>query len=98
MNTQNLIGCWIDGAIPRTPKERAFKLRDLLVTLDPEYTDYWLGIFDLEAMNFDDPDSEDIHWINDDLIDHISAVLPDGLELITEAGDVIITTAQEARI
>lgn len=87
LRDSQLIGCWIDGAFPRTQKERNQKLLDLLQILSSDkYT-----ALSKDANTIDDDQLDDLET---DIIEAIESILPAGLFLFLEAGDVIITTQE----
>lgn len=91
METNNLIGCWMDGAVPRTNAERCEKLRELLSALINLYAktheDIAIDAYRLWGNSFGQIAS---YELENKLIFKIESLLPESLELILEAGDVII--------
>lgn len=87
-----LIGCWIDGATPRSSSERYSKLLELLRLVEnrPHIIESFESVSD-GTLKGDFGITEE-----DNLLDHIGAMLvKHDLDLILEAGDVIITTIDQ---
>ncbi len=83
-----LLGCWIDGAILRNTVERYKRLLELLREVESrsEIIESFESVSD-GALKGDFGISEE-----DNLIDHISALLSKyDLDLILDAGDVLVT-------
>lgn len=94
-NRLDIIGCWIDGAVPRSTEERIRKLYQLLLLIDND-PKHWGPLFDLDQIiRFTESEADSLYQIESDLLDTISFNLPDGLSLVCDAGDVIITDDSE---
>lgn len=96
---KQLIGCWLDGGLPRTPRRRVVDLLGGLgfaLSLEREfpYADWRKNLdeFDREFV-FEDPN----YWVNieNDLIDEIERYLPNGLALFAGLGDVVVLPDSE---
>jgi hypothetical protein len=91
-----LIGCWIDGAVPRTNKERAYIMLGIAndLGLCKDFNEKW----ELEDLQNDDTDCIEDLWNEreDDCIDEIEYHIANlGLVVFKEAGDVIIAESEE---
>ena len=89
LSKDDLRGCIIDGAIPRTTEQRA----RILIALWEEIT----GCVWMSSESDINDDSED-YWFDaeDRVVDDINNAIGDlGLTIIYDAGDVIITDVEE---
>lgn len=86
---ENLIGCWIDGGLPRSTIERIQALCQLAY-----YVSHDIDVFlYLSDYNLDDETTFD--EIEYKLIEFIQDHLPDDLYIIQNTGDIMITDETE---
>jgi hypothetical protein len=87
------LGCFIDGAVPRTQVERILVLADMIAAKDPSLL-HKLGIpgeYFLLKM-----EQEELDDIDRDLIDALPEVTMSGLVWFQEAGDLILMAESES--
>ena len=96
-----LLGCWIDGATPRNEAERISKLKELMVAVielcHGDASEKWKHTF-VEMCNPTSEEFESVDSLDElerDIIDNIGSILPEELEIVCEAGDVIVCKSSE---
>jgi len=93
MKTQDYLGCWLDGGFPRTPQERIQRLLDVANSWglpEDRIKHYEQEVDTILA----DPDTaEFIYELEDELINEMEKLLPEGLTIVLgdpSPGDVCV--------
>lgn len=94
--TRKDIGCYIDGAVPRTHVERILVLCDMIADKDPSLLRK-LNIPDGKTLlDMEQSESIELDEIDQDLTDALDEVRESGLYWYLEAGDVVLAVEEDS--